>query len=441
MVSDSKPIPRRGLVVGNYCHDVLHRDSLVVAETLGGAASFVSVILDALSLPFHTVSKVGPDFAYSAVTSNHPPIIIPDSQTTLFHAHFGSPNPDRLLNRVRSCHPIRPQDLPDQPRFGFGLAVGVGGEILPDTLEKMLDICDHVFVDVQALIRRFDSVDGRVSHVALRESGFFHLLPRVAFLKASADEAAFIDVQEARKWCCVLVTHGKHGCEVFSQNAAFLAAPFEADQVDRTGAGDCFLAGFSSGIVRGLPVPDAALLGNFFGSLAVGQVGPPKLHSTLIQMVKDEMHKRKVHDIPCLERRNELPGFRKSPEQDQFYASLVTAKAIVMCQIQASEPNLLSPPKVLEQNNAKTRLSLNSVQEEPIPSVDASDLTYQTEVITIRFRCLKAGWIVLLYFFWVNLLGCAAVPPLTVNCTYFLSGLHLLTGLSASSSVSALNFT
>ncbi|RDX69125.1 Inositol 3-kinase, partial [Mucuna pruriens] len=370
MVTDSKPIPRCGLVVGNYCHDVLHRDGLVAAETLGGAASFVSVILDALSLPFHTVSKVGPEFAHAGATSNHPPMIIPTSRTTLFHAHFGSGHPDRSLSRVQSCDAIRPGDLPDQARFWFGMAVGVGGEIIPETLEKMLEICDHVFVDVQGLIRRFDDEDGRVRHVSLRESGFFHLLPRVAFLKASAEEASFVDVEEARRWCCVVVTHGKDGCEVFYKNGAFRVAPFEADQVDPTGAGDCFLGGFASGIVRGLAVSDAALLGNFFGSLAVAQVGPPELETTLLQMVKDEIHKRKVQDIPCLERRDEWPGFRKPPEQDQFYASLVTAKARIMCQIQESGRNLLSSPKVLEQNNGKARLPVNSVHEETIPSVD-----------------------------------------------------------------------
>ncbi|XP_020230476.1 inositol 3-kinase [Cajanus cajan] len=365
MVTDTKP---RGLVVGNYCHDVLHRDGLPVAQTLGGAASFVSVILDALSLPFLTVSKVGPDFAYSPT---HPPITIPSSQTTLFHAHFGSPHPDRSLHRIRACHPIRPSDLPDGPTFAFGMAVGVAGEILPETLHKMLEICDRVFVDVQGLIRRFDSRDGSVRHVALRESGFHHLLPRVAFLKASADEARFVDVEEARRCCCVVVTHGKDGSEVFCGNGAFSVAPFEAEQVDPTGAGDCFLGGFAAGIVRGLAVPDAALLGNFFGALAVAQVGPPKLDFGLLQMVKDEMHKRKVQDIPDLERRDEWPESQKPPEQDQFYVSLVTAKAIIMCQIEESGRNLLSSPKVLEQSNVKTRLLVNSVHEEKIPIVDA----------------------------------------------------------------------
>ncbi|KAK7321347.1 hypothetical protein VNO77_31906 [Canavalia gladiata] len=370
MVKDSNPIPRRGLLVGNYCHDIIHHDGLVVAETLGGAASFISAVLDSLSLPFHTVSKVGSEFAYASLTSNHPPLVVPTSPTTLFHAHFGSAHPDRTLNRARACEPIRPTDLPGEARFGFGMAVGVGGEILPETLEKMLDICDQVFVDVQGLIRTFDAADGRVRLVGLKESGFFHLLPRIRFLKASADEASFIDLEEVRRWCCVVVTHGKDGCEVFCKDGAFRAKPFEADQIDPTGAGDCFLGGFTAGIVRGLAVPDAALLGNFFGSLAVAQVGLPKLNLSLFQMVKDELHKRKMQDFPGLERRDERPGFRNPPDQDQFYASLVAAKAIIMCQIQASGWNLLSSPKVLEQNNVKARLPLNSVHEGSIPSID-----------------------------------------------------------------------
>ena len=82
----------------------------------------------------------------------------------------------------------------------------------------------------------------------------------------------------------MVVMHVKDGCEVFCPNGAFKVAPFVADQVDPTGAGDCFLGGFAAGIVRGLAVPDAALLGNFFGSIAVAQVGPPKLDFNLIEV-------------------------------------------------------------------------------------------------------------------------------------------------------------
>lgn len=164
------------------------------------------------------------------------------------------------------------------------MAVGVGGEILPETLERLLDICNVVFVDIQALIRTFDVDDGTVKLVGLKESGFFHLLPRIGFLKASSDEAFFFDLEEVRQLCCVVITHGKDGCKVYWKDGEIEIAPFVANQVDPTGAGDSFMGGFAAGLVQGLTVPDAALLGNFFGSLTVAQVGIPKLDMTSFQV-------------------------------------------------------------------------------------------------------------------------------------------------------------
>ncbi|XP_054799055.1 inositol 3-kinase-like isoform X2 [Prosopis cineraria] len=298
----------RALVLGNYCHDVILRDGAVVGEAIGGAATFISAVLDSFSISHHLVAKVGPDFAY---VTNHPPIVIPSAETTVFHAHFtsnidASGNSDRVLKRVRACDAIRILDLP-QSSLDFGMAVGVGGEILPETLERMVEICDEVFVDVQALIRKFDVVDGTVKPIALKESGFFHLLPRIGFLKASADEALFIDLEEMRKFCCVVVTHGKEGCRVYWKDGDMEISPFTANQVDPTGAGDSFLGGFVSGLIQGLAVSDAAILGNFFGSLTVSQLGPPKLDIRLFQehegnppssptkvMKQDGMNKKKL---------------------------------------------------------------------------------------------------------------------------------------------------
>ncbi|RWW54850.1 hypothetical protein BHE74_00038548 [Ensete ventricosum] len=278
-----------GLVVGNYCHDVLFRGDVPVGETLGGAASFVSNVLDALAPSTSLyVAKVGADFAYAAP---HPPrIVSPSSPTTLFHAHFppvpaaGGYHGDRVLRRVRACDPIFPADLPEDIRFDYGLAVGVAGEILPETLARMIDLCRIVLVDAQGMIRSFDPVDGTVRLVPLRSTEFFHLVPRIGFLKASAEEAPFVDIEEARKWCCVIVTHGKDGCRVYWKDGELHVSPFQADQIDPTGAGDSFMGGFVSGLVWGLPVPDAVLLGNFFGSLTVTQIGVPKFDQRMLQV-------------------------------------------------------------------------------------------------------------------------------------------------------------
>lgn len=160
----------------------------------------------------------------------------------------------------------------------------MGGEILPETLAKMLDICDTVFVDVQALIRVFDPVDGTVRLVHIRDSGFNHLLPRIGFLKASSDEAPYIDVDEASKKCCVVVTNGKDGCTIYYRDVEQQISPFSTVQVDPTGAGDSFLGGLVFGLSQGLSVPDAALIGNLFGSITVGQVGLPKYDLSVLQV-------------------------------------------------------------------------------------------------------------------------------------------------------------
>ncbi|KAG2546038.1 hypothetical protein PVAP13_9KG026200 [Panicum virgatum] len=289
-----------GLVVGSYCHDVLIRGGRVVGETLGGAAAFVSNVLDAASpreeeeqeaAPFVVVSKVGRDFAYASAPApaRRPPLLCA-SPTTSFHAQFSEAAasahaPDRELRRVRACDPIYPADLPDR-RFAYGLAVGVAGEVLPETLERMIRLCRAVLVDAQALIRAFDA-DGAVCHVSLEDTPYARLLPRVAFLKASSEEAPYVGVETARRRCCVIVTEGRDGCRLFWDGGEARVAPFPAVQVDPTGAGDSFLAGFAAGLLWGLPATDAALLGNFFGAAAVSQVGVPTFHPKMLQPGND----------------------------------------------------------------------------------------------------------------------------------------------------------
>ncbi|KAF8402657.1 hypothetical protein HHK36_010746 [Tetracentron sinense] len=369
----SEMVTRRGLVVGNYCHDVLIRDGNIIGESLGGAASFVSNVLDAISIHCHYVSKVGSDFAYSV---SHPPLFSESSMTTLFHAHFfsdshGKGQHDRILKRLHACDPISPSDLPEM-EFDFGLAVGVAGEILPETLERMLDICNVVFVDIQGLIRVFDHVDGTVKLIGLKESGFSHLLPRIGFLKASAEEAPFVDVEEARKWCCVVVTDGKHGCRVYWKDGELQILPFPTVQIDPTGAGDSFLGGFVAGLIRGLAVPDAALLGNFFGSLTVGQTGLPKFDLRLLERVKDELQRRKMQSIGCCERRNFGIEFRKSVEHKAFYTSLLREARITSSSYtQEDEQDSQNCPQAVEQsihhqNNGQQMLLFYPVYEEVV---------------------------------------------------------------------------
>ncbi|PIN16187.1 Ribokinase [Handroanthus impetiginosus] len=341
------------------------KDDVVLGESLGGAASFVSAVLDGVSISFTFISKVGSDFSYSVT---HPPLVSLSSKTTLFHAHFSSQiqRHDRVLKRVHACDPITPSDLPRR-RFNFGLAVGVAGEILPETLEKMLDICDTVFVDVQAMIRVFDPEDGTVKLVHLRDSGFYHLLPRIGFLKASSDEAPYIDLEEAKKECCVVVTNGRDGCAVHYKDLEQQIAPFPTVQLDPTGAGDSFLGGLVVGLAQGLTVPDAALLGNFFGSLTVGQIGLPKFDLRLLQAVKDEVHEKRSQLFDIHEMLTDKFVFTKPLDHEEFRLALVRAKTSLALTIQECQKEVSCSPGVAEHHNLPCN---GNSCEEPIKLAD-----------------------------------------------------------------------
>ncbi|PAN45133.1 hypothetical protein GQ55_9G092700 [Panicum hallii var. hallii] len=339
-----------GLVVGSYCHDVLIRGGRVVGETLGGAAAFVSNVLDAASpreeeqeaAPFVVVSKVGRDFAYASAPApaRRPPLLCA-SPTTSFHAQFSEAAasahaPDRELRRVRACDPIYPADLPDR-RFAYGLAVGVAGEVLPETLERMIRLCRAVLVDAQALIRAFDG-DGAVCHVSLEDTPYARLLPRVAFLKASSEEAPYVGVETARRRCCVIVTEGRDGCRLCWDGGEARVAPFPAVQVDPTGAGDSFLAGFAAGLLWGLSATDAALLGNFFGAAAVSQVGVPTFHPKMLQAVKEILEdKTTKRSSPCIN--GTTFTLEKSNMHDELHTALQETVRLMSEQQQADPAN------------------------------------------------------------------------------------------------------
>lgn len=330
-----------GLVVGSYCHDVLIRGGRVVGETLGGAAAFVSNVLDAASPqdaaldespPFVVVAKVGHDFVYASAPApaRHPPLLCA-SPTTSFHAQFSGTAasahaPDRELRRVRACDPIYPADLPDRP-FAYGLAVGVAGEVLPETLERMIRLCRAVLVDAQALIRTFDG-DGAVGHLAIEDTPYARLLPRVAFVKASSEEAPYVGVETARRWCCVIVTEGRNGCRLYWDSGEARVAPFPAVQVDPTGAGDSFLAGFAVGLLWGLSATDAALVGNFFGAVAVSQVGVPTFQPKMLQAVRETLEEKITkRSSPCV---NGITfTFERSNMHDELHTALQEAARLV----------------------------------------------------------------------------------------------------------------
>ena len=72
----------------------------------------------------------------------------------------------------------------------------------------------------------------------------------------------------------IVVTRGADGCSVYTSNGKLDVAGFAVDEVDPTGAGDCFDAAFLSATLEGKSAFEAARLANACGALAVSAKGP-----------------------------------------------------------------------------------------------------------------------------------------------------------------------
>ncbi|MBZ4418728.1 PfkB family carbohydrate kinase [Myxococcus sp. RHSTA-1-4] len=266
------PAPSRDvLVVGNYCHDLLKLGPGRETHALGGSSAYISAVLDAVGVDYGVAAVAGEDFRY-ADHVRHPPRIVPGTRTTQFTAELGTG--ERVLRVSARAEPIRPDDITVDARVA--LACGVMGELLPETLVRISERARHVVADAQGLLRALDD-DGRVLNLPLEETPYAALLERIHVLKASEDEARVMDVEHVRRRTCLVVTRGAKGCTVLTPDERFDVPALPVEEVDPTGAGDCFLAGFALGLLRGLPLARCAELANGFGAQAVTQVGVPKL--------------------------------------------------------------------------------------------------------------------------------------------------------------------
>ena len=84
-----------------------------------------------------------------------------------------------------------------------------------------------------------------------------------------AEMAEFLKMRGVRN---AVIKLGDAGCYVCADESFFLPA-FDVDCVDTAGAGDAWCSGFLTGIVRGMGIRKAAVLGNACGALCVTAIG------------------------------------------------------------------------------------------------------------------------------------------------------------------------
>lgn len=94
----------------------------------------------------------------------------------------------------------------------------------------------------------------------------------------------------------ILVKDGSRGTSLYTRNEAFKIGAFEAEEVDATGAGDCFDATFLSMLCSGSDLKTALKYANAAGALAVQSRGPMEGNSTK-EEISNFIERSRANDI------------------------------------------------------------------------------------------------------------------------------------------------
>jgi sugar/nucleoside kinase (ribokinase family) len=153
-----------------------------------------------------------------------------------------------------------------------------------------LFVLPSVDLDALAEVMQFCRANGvmTVLDVVLPQSaddfsGLKAVLPHVDYFLPNDDEGARItgesdaaaQARVLRGWGAktVVITEGDRGVVAAQGDDLWRASAFNVETVDNTGGGDAFAAGLITGVVRGLPLPDAMRYGCALGASSVMAIG------------------------------------------------------------------------------------------------------------------------------------------------------------------------
>lgn len=72
----------------------------------------------------------------------------------------------------------------------------------------------------------------------------------------------------------IVLKRGKRGCSIYTRDAVFHIPAYQVDEMDPTGAGDCFDAGFLCGILDGRSLEECGQIAAAAGALNAAAFGP-----------------------------------------------------------------------------------------------------------------------------------------------------------------------
>jgi sugar/nucleoside kinase (ribokinase family) len=239
----------------------------------GGSAWYAARALAALGAAPRVVTAAGPDFPPDAL-AGIPTAVRDAAATTVFENVHGADG--RRTQRVlAAAPPLSPADLPPGEawrRADALLLAPVLDELVPRAFLDAIR-APVVGLGVQGLLRRVGPT-GAVTQPRWEPAPDALDGVGIAFL-GEDDLVGQGDLvaRLAARVAVVVLTHGPRGCEVWAAGRRAEVGVHPSREVDPTGAGDAFAAGFLRAVVGGADPVEAARLGAAAGSISVEGVG------------------------------------------------------------------------------------------------------------------------------------------------------------------------
>lgn len=260
------------LIVGNPTHDCLRLSNKRCYFCVGGSICYASRVFNDLLIPYKVISKVGKDFKYFHECDFIPQIT--HSAQTLSFVNINEKN-QRVQFVEGESLPILAQDIHVDMYSAITLICGVFNEIKENTLKLLRDKSTILIGDIQGFIRNTDK-NQRVYNRHITSYEYDNIFNLFDYIKVSEDELNFVNINKIlTKGVRIIITQGYRGSLVLTNSTIIKVSAFNTKELDSTGAGDSFLAGFVAGLYFKLDEFQALRLGNYFGHIAVNYVGVP----------------------------------------------------------------------------------------------------------------------------------------------------------------------
>jgi sugar/nucleoside kinase (ribokinase family) len=104
------------------------------------------------------------------------------------------------------------------------------------------------------------------------------------YLMGIEDEKSSVDALLHQGAEIVVIKRGSRGASLYTKERTVDAKPYKVEEIDPTGAGDCFAGTFISCINQGLDLREAVNLASIAGALAVTKKGPMEGNTTLEEL-------------------------------------------------------------------------------------------------------------------------------------------------------------